>query len=96
MCIRDRIDVLLQGVADGRWELRQVRDELLAPLLALAVLDTDDKAALPPMGRAGIGIVYLVRVRRAAGLAGVTAQVALRAVGDLDSPAAWAQGFGEQ
>eukprot|EP00969_Alexandrium_andersonii_P288511 12754495-Alexandrium_andersonii.AAC.1 len=47
------LDVLLQGVAGGRWELRQVKDELLASLLALAVIDANDAAALAPLGRAG-------------------------------------------
>eukprot|EP00969_Alexandrium_andersonii_P073890 3259002-Alexandrium_andersonii.AAC.2 len=56
-----RVDVLLQGAARGVWTLHQAKEELLAALLAVAVLDPDDRAALPPLARAGLGTVLLAK-----------------------------------
>eukprot|EP00969_Alexandrium_andersonii_P364029 15463244-Alexandrium_andersonii.AAC.1 len=55
------LDVLLQGIAHGQWSANQARSPLAMTILALSLLDVDDRAGLPPLARAGLGAVVLWR-----------------------------------
>eukprot|EP00969_Alexandrium_andersonii_P285136 12605252-Alexandrium_andersonii.AAC.1 len=77
---------MLQGVARGVWSLRQAKEELITALLAVAILDPEDQAALPPLARAGMGAILLSEARQAADAAGVTARAATAATRQLDRP----------
>eukprot|EP00969_Alexandrium_andersonii_P223820 9884767-Alexandrium_andersonii.AAC.1 len=89
------LGALLQGIARGRWSAGQARAPLTATLLALALLDEDDRAGLPPLARAGLGAVVLWRVRSCAIRARVSPREIAAATRFLDSLETWVARLGE-
>eukprot|EP00969_Alexandrium_andersonii_P022908 1002473-Alexandrium_andersonii.AAC.1 len=65
-------------------------------LLALSLLDVNDRAGLTPLARAGVGAVVLWRLRSSATRAQVSAREIAAATRFLDSPETWAARFGEE